>query len=67
MDFEFRQVSGPRLGLGVTGSAAGTVRTIVFRQRGRYVLSAKNVQTSEELALETLGPDNALTLTVLVK
>ena len=67
MDFDFRQRAGPRLALGNTRSIAGTTRTIVFRKAGRYVLTATNVQTSDEVGLETLGEDNALTLTVRVK
>ena len=66
MDFEFRQLAGPRLALGTRRTVAGTARTIVFRKPGRYVLRAKNLQSSEERGLETLGPDNLLRLTVIV-
>ena len=67
MDFDFRQVAGPKLALGGERVYAGTTRTLVFRKRGIYRLVAKNVQSSEEQGLETLGPDNRLTLTVVVK
>jgi hypothetical protein len=67
MDFEFRQVAGPRLALGPSRTYAGTLRTIVFRKAGVYRLAVANVQTSEERGLQTLGPDNALSLTVVVK
>ncbi len=67
MDFDFRQVGGPRLVLGTSRTPAGTTRMILFRTRGVYRLTAKNVQSSEEAGLQTLGPDNALALTVVVR
>jgi hypothetical protein len=67
MDFEFRQLAGPRLALGTPRTVAGTTRTIAFRKPGRYVLTATNVQSSEEAGLETLGADNMLKLTVVVR
>lgn len=67
MDFDFRQLRGPRLQLGNPRTVAGSSRTIVFRKAGTYVLSATNVQSSDELGLETLGSDNALKLTVVAK
>ena len=67
MDFDFRQVAGPKLAFGSERVFAGTTRTVVFRKRGLYRLVARNVQSSEEQGLETLGPDNRLTLTVVVK
>ena len=67
MDFDFVQVSGPRLALGPRRTYAGTVRTIVFRGPGVYKLTVTNVQSSVEKGLETLGPDNALSLTVVVR
>jgi len=66
MDFDFAQTSGPRLALGPARMYAGTTRTIVFAKRGVYKLTVKNVQSSEERGLVTLGPDNGLTLTVRV-
>lgn len=67
MDFDFVQTAGPRLNLTPARTYAGTTRTIVFRKAGVYRLRAKNVQTSEERELHTLGPDNTLTLTIRVK
>ena len=67
MDFDLRQVAGPTLAFGSERVFAGTTRTVVFRRRGIYRLVAKNVQSSEEQGLQTLGPDNRLTLTVVVK
>ena len=66
MDFDFAQTSGPRLALGPSRMFAGTSRTIVFARRGTYRLTVKNVQSSEDRGLATLGPDNTLTLTVRV-
>ena len=39
----------------------------MFRKAGVYRLTAKNVQSSAEVGLQTLGPDNTLTLTVVVR
>jgi hypothetical protein len=67
MDFDFAQTGGPRLALGSARTYAGTTRTIVFRQPGLYRLVARNVQTSAEMGLQTLGEDNSLTLVVRVR
>jgi hypothetical protein len=66
MSFDFSQVAGPKLKLGNPRTYPGTTRTIVFRKAGLYRLKATNVQTSAEMGLETLGPDNTLILTVRV-
>jgi len=66
MDFTFTQTAGPPLALGDPVTHTGTVRTIVFRKAGLYRLQAVNVQTSEEMGMQTLGPDNTLRLTVRV-
>lgn len=66
MDFSFRQVRGPRVAAGDVTFHTGTTRTIVFRRRGLYVFAAKNLQSSEQAGLQTLGPDNDLLLTVRV-
>ena len=66
MDFDVTQTAGPKLVLGSRRFYAGTTRTIVFRKAGVYRLVARNVQTSEEMGLQTLGPDNMLRLTVRV-
>jgi hypothetical protein len=67
MDFDFRQLRGPRLALGNPRTSAGTSRTIVFRKAGTYVLIATNVQSSAEQGLQTLGADNVLSLTVVAR
>jgi hypothetical protein len=67
MDFDVAQTAGPRLRLGGPRVYAGTTRAIAFARPGLYRLTARNVQTSEEQGLETLGPDNTLRLTVRVK
>ncbi len=67
MDFDFRQVAGPKLVLGERRTYAGTVRTIVFRKPGVYRLVVTNAQSSEERGLQTLGPDNTLSLTIVVR
>jgi len=66
MDFDLTQLAGPRLALGGARLFAGTSRRIVFARRGVYRLTAKNVQSSEERGLVTLGPDNGLVLVVRV-
>lgn len=66
MDFVFSQLAGPKLDLGDPLTHSGTVRTIVFRKAGTYTLRAGNVQSSEQLGLQTLGPDNQPVLTVKV-
>ena len=67
MDFDFTQTAGPTLALGDPRTHTGTVRTIVFAKTGVYRLTVKNVQSSAEMGMQTLGPDNTLTLTVVVK
>jgi hypothetical protein len=66
MDFRVSQLRGPKLSLGDPVFHTGTQRTIVFPKRGIYVLSAMNVQSSADMGLQTLGPDNTLTLKVVV-
>lgn len=67
MDFELRQTAGPKLALGGSRLYTGTTRTLVFRKAGLYKLVAKNVQTSAEIGLQTLGEDNFLKLKVRVR
>jgi len=67
MDFDFRQVGGPALALGARRTYAGTTRTIVVRKPGVYRLAVTNVQSSAERGFQTLGPDNTLTLTIVVR
>jgi hypothetical protein len=67
MDFDLKQIAGPRVALGGSRLYTGTTRTFVFRKPGIYKLVAANVQTSDEAGLETLGDDNTLRLTVRVR
>jgi hypothetical protein len=67
MTFDFSQVAGPKLKLGDPHTYPGTTRTIVFRKAGLYRLTAKSTMTSEQMGLQTLGPDNTLVLTVRVR
>lgn len=66
MDFDVKQVAGPKLAIGATRFYSGTTRAIVFRRAGVYKLVARNVQSSEEMGLQTLGDDSVLRLTVRV-
>ncbi len=66
MDFTLVQLKGPRLVLGDPTLHTGTQRTIRFAKRGVYVLQATNIQSSTEMGMQTLGPDNVLKLTVTV-
>ena len=67
MDFDVVKVRGPALALGPARFYTGTTRTIVFRRPGTYRLRARNLQSSEQAGLQTLGPDNVPTLTVVVR
>jgi hypothetical protein len=67
MDFDFRQVAGPKLAFGPARVYSGTTRIVVFRTQGVYRLVGKNVQSSEEKGLGTLGSDNVLRLTVVAR
>ena len=67
MDFDVVQVRGPALALGPSRFYAGTTRTVLFRRPGTYRLRARNVQSSEQARLQTFGPDNVPTLSVVVR
>ncbi len=67
MDFDLRQVAGPKVKLGGSRLYRGETRVLTFRKPGVYRLTATNVQSSQELGLDTIGPDNVLTLTVVVR
>jgi len=67
MDFDFAQVAGPRLVLGHPRKLRGSTRTVVFPRTGVYRLTARNVQSPADVGLQTLGADNVLTLTVVVR
>ena len=66
MSFDFVQLAGPKLALGASLTQPGTVRTLLFAKRGVYKLQATNVESSEQMGMTTLGPDNVLVLTVQV-
>jgi hypothetical protein len=66
MDFDLTQTAGPRVALGDPRLRRSETRLIVFRKAGLYRFEGKNVQTSEELGLQTLGPDNTLRIAVRV-
>lgn len=67
MDFDLVQVAGPTIPLGGTRFYAGSTRVLVFKKPGVYRFTGKNVQTSDEVGLQTLGDDNGLKLTIRVK
>ncbi|MGH3084809.1 MAG: hypothetical protein ACRDNP_12300 [Gaiellaceae bacterium] len=66
MDFDIVQTAGPRVPLADPRLRRSEVRLLVFRKAGLYRFEAANVQTSEELGLQTLGPDNTLKIVVRV-
>jgi hypothetical protein len=66
MSFTLAQVAGPPLALGDPTFYTGTQRTFRFARRGRYVIRATETMTSEQMGLQTLGPDNVLKLVVVV-
>jgi hypothetical protein len=66
MDFDLTQTAGPRVSLADPRLRRSETRLIVFRKSGLYRFVGRNVQTSEELGLQTLGPDNTLRITVRV-
>ena len=67
MDFAIRQVAGPRIALGDPKLYAGSTRVLVFKKAGLYRFTGTNLQTSDEVGLETLGDDNSLKLAIRVK
>jgi hypothetical protein len=66
MDFDIVQTAGPRVPLADPRLRRSEVRMLAFRKAGLYRFEAANVQTSEELGLQTLGPDNTLKIVVRV-
>jgi hypothetical protein len=66
MDFDVTQTAGPRVALADPRLRRSEVRLLAFRKAGLYRFEAKNVQTSEELGIQTLGPDNTLRIVVRV-
>jgi len=67
MGFDVTQLAGPKLALGGSRWQTGTTHTLVFAKAGVYRLKAVNVQSSEEMNLQTLGPDNTPVLVVRVR
>ena len=67
MDFDLIQTTGPRVSLGDPRLRRSETRLLVFRKPGLYRFEARNVQTSEELGMQTLGPDNILRITVRIR
>ena len=66
MDFDFTQTAGPRVTLGDPRIRRSETRLLTFRKAGVYRFQGTNVQTSEEVGVQTLGPDNTLRITVRV-
>lgn len=67
MDFTVTELTGPPVALGDPTWHTGTQHTLRFAAKGVYVLRLVNVQSSADMGLQTLGPDNVLTLTVRVR
>ena len=67
MDFDLTQVRGPRIALGGPRIVRGSSRVLAFPKSGIYRLTVKNVQTSTDVGLQTLGQDNVLVLTIVVR
>jgi hypothetical protein len=66
MDFDVVQTAGPKLALGDPRWHSGTAHLLILRKKGVYRLQATNVQTPEEVGLQTMGPVNVLKLTIRV-
>lgn len=67
MDFDIAQTAGPRIPMSETRWHTGTTHVLVFAKKGTYRLTATNVQTPEEVGLETMGVVNVDRLTVVVR
>ena len=66
MSFNVVQLAGPKVAA-PTVWQPGTSHVLTFAKRGIYRFQATSTMTSEELGLQTLGPDNVLALTVRVR
>jgi hypothetical protein len=66
MDFDIVQTAGPKVALGGPHWHTGTTHTLVFARKGVYRFTATNVQTPEEVGLQTMGPVNVDRLIVRV-
>jgi hypothetical protein len=67
MGFDITQTAGPKLAGGLGRWETGTSHTLVFAKAGVYRLQAVNVQSSADMNLQTLGPDNTPRLVVRVR
>ena len=67
MDFDVAQIAGPKVAIGDPRWHTGTQHVLVFKKRGVYVFTATNVQTPEEVGLQTMGVPNTPKLTVKVR
>jgi hypothetical protein len=66
MAFDLTQLRGPRI-LEPSRWSTGTSHSLTFTKRGVYAFEGRNVQSSEEMNLQTLGADNTVVLTVRVR
>jgi hypothetical protein len=67
MGFSVVQFAGPKLAGLPADWPTGTQHTLLFRKAGVYRLKATSLMTSQEMGLQTLGPDNTPVLTVRVR
>lgn len=67
MDFDVVQTAGPKISLGDPRWHTGTLHVLVFKKKGVYRFTATNVQTPEQVGLQTLGQTKTPKLTVLVR
>jgi len=66
MSFSVVQVAGPKLAVQPLWQP-GTSQVLAFAKRGVYRFQATSTMSSDEMGLQTLGPDNVLVLTVRVR
>ena len=67
MDFDFAQTAGPAVKLGDPRLRRSETRLLLFRKSGVYRFEGMNVESSEEMGVQTLGPDNVLRVTIRVR
>ena len=67
MGFDVTQTAGPKIALGASRWETGTTHTLAFARAGLYRLKLVNVQSSAEMNLQTLGPDNMPVLIIRVR
>ena len=66
MIFDIAQTAGPAMSFG-DQIVPGQTRSWVFRRAGTYRVKLVNVEKSTDVGLQSLGEDNVLTLTVVVR